>query len=62
MDDLTEAFVELIRLTSTDLPADVEKSLVSAREQEAQGSAAVDALDIHHEHAILVRSLSRALR
>ncbi len=55
MDDLTEAFVELIRLTSTDLPADVEKSLVSAREQEAQGSAAVGALDTILENVSLAR-------
>jgi fumarate hydratase class I len=55
VDDLTEAFVELIRLTSTDLPADVEKSLVSAREQEAQGSAAVGALDTILENVSLAR-------
>jgi fumarate hydratase class I len=45
MRDLTEAFVELIRRTSTDLPPDVEKSLRAAREREAEGSAARGALD-----------------
>lgn len=45
MRDLTEAFVELIRLASTDLPPDVEKSLRAAREREAEGSAARGALD-----------------
>jgi len=45
MRDLTEAFVELIRRTSTDLPADVEKVLTEAREREAAGSAAQGALD-----------------
>lgn len=45
MHDLTEAFVELIRRTSTDLPPDVEKSLRAAREREADGSAARGALD-----------------
>ncbi len=45
MPDLTEAFLELVRLTSTDLPPDVETSLKRAREQEASGSAAQSALD-----------------
>ncbi len=45
MRDLTEAFAELIRLASTDLPPDIEKSLRAAREREAEGSAARGALD-----------------
>ncbi len=45
MQDLSEAFVELIRRTSTDLPPDVEQALTAAREQEATGSAARGALD-----------------
>lgn len=45
MRDLTDAFIELIRRTSTDLPQDVELKLTSAREQEAEGSAARGALD-----------------
>jgi fumarate hydratase class I len=45
MRDMTEALVELIRRTSTDLPADVEQSLAEAREREAPGSAAQGAVD-----------------
>lgn len=45
MRDLTEAFVEFIRLTSTDLSPDVEKSLSTARDNEAEGSAAQGALE-----------------
>ena len=44
MHDLREAFLELIRRTSTDLPPDVQKSLEVAREAEAAGSAAPGAL------------------
>jgi fumarate hydratase, class I len=40
MRDLTNEVLELIRRTSTDLPADVEKRLHGALEQEAPGSAA----------------------
>lgn len=45
MQDLTENILELIRRTSTDLPADVERSLRSAHEQEEPGSAARGALE-----------------
>lgn len=45
MRDLTDAFVELIRRTSSDLPPDVEQALTAAREREAEGSAARGALD-----------------
>jgi len=45
MPDLTDAFVELIRRTSTLLPADMEKALRQAREKEESGSAAQGALD-----------------
>ena len=45
MQDLTDAILELIRRTSTDLPADVEKRLRAAVEQEAAGSAARGALE-----------------
>ena len=38
MRDLTEDFLELIRRTSTDLPADVERALRAARQEKAQGS------------------------
>ena len=45
MQDLTEPILELIRLASTDLPPDVEKSLRQAVEQEEPGSAARGALE-----------------
>jgi fumarate hydratase class I len=45
MRDMTDAFLELIRRTATDLSPDVEKSLMEAREREAGGSAAQGALD-----------------
>lgn len=45
MRDMTDAFLELIRRTATDLSPDVEKSLQEARDQEAEGSAAQGALD-----------------
>jgi fumarate hydratase class I len=45
MRDLTDAFIELIRFTSTNLPADVQKALEQARGQEEPGSAAQGALD-----------------
>jgi fumarate hydratase class I len=43
--DLTEQILELVRLTATDLPPDVEKSLQNARDQEEEGTAARGALD-----------------
>ena len=43
--DLTASILELIRRTSTDLPADVEASLRRAQEQEINGSAARGALE-----------------
>lgn len=45
MPELTEAFIELIRRTSTDLPQDVEQALSTASQTEADGSAARGALD-----------------
>jgi fumarate hydratase class I len=45
MQDLTEKILELIRRTSTDLPADVEKSLREALEREQPGSAAHGAME-----------------
>jgi len=44
MQDLTSEILELIRLTSTDLPADVETRLNQALSEEAPGSAASEAL------------------
>jgi fumarate hydratase class I len=55
MRDLTEAFVELVRRTCTDLPPDVEKALTEARESEEPGSAARGALDTILQNAALSR-------
>ena len=43
--DLTDALIELVRLTATDLPPDVEERLQSALENEQPGSAARGALE-----------------
>jgi fumarate hydratase class I len=45
MQDITDKILELIRLASTNLPPDVEKSLRKAVEQEEPGSAAKGALE-----------------
>lgn len=45
MQDLSEPILELIRRTSTDLPADVEYSIKMAMENEEPGSAARGALE-----------------
>ena len=45
MRDLTQEILELVRLTSTDLPPDVEKALRLAQEQEEPGSAQRNAMD-----------------
>lgn len=45
MRDITDNILELVRLTSTDLPPDVEASIRRAVEQEEQGSAARGALE-----------------
>ena len=45
MRDLTQEILELVRLTSTNLPVDVEMKLRAALEQEAPGSAARNALE-----------------
>ena len=42
--DITEQILELVRLTSTDLPPDVEEKLRTSKEQEVEGSAAEGAL------------------
>lgn len=44
MQDLTEEILELVRLAATNLPPDVENSLHEAIENEAEGSAARNAL------------------
>ncbi len=45
MQDITDNILELVRLTSTDLPPDVETSIRQAVEQEEVGSAARGALE-----------------
>jgi fumarate hydratase class I len=55
MPDLTAAFLELIRLTATDLAPDVEESLQDARQAEDPGSAAQGALDTILENVALAR-------
>ncbi len=58
MRDLTEAFVELVRRTSTDLSADVERALLEARDREEPGSAARGALDTILQNVELSRQKS----
>jgi fumarate hydratase class I len=58
MADLSGALLELIRLTSTDLPADVEQALHRARTSETPGSAAAGALDSILENVALAREKS----
>jgi len=61
MEDITEHFVELIRRTSTDLPADMEKSLKEAQAREETGSAAQGAFDAILENVRTSRSDSRPI-
>ncbi len=56
--DLTEQILELVRLTATDLPPDVEKTLRESRDQEEEGSAAQGALDTILENVEMAREKS----
>jgi fumarate hydratase class I len=56
--DLTEKILELIRRTSTSLPADVEERLRAAVEQEEPGSAARGALETILKNVELSRAQS----
>ena len=58
MGDLTHNLIELIRLTSTDLPPDVEQALTEARDREAPGSAAQSALDTILQNVAMARKNS----
>ncbi|NIS78993.1 MAG: fumarate hydratase [Anaerolineales bacterium] len=58
MQDLTEALIELVRLTATDLSPDVERTLIEARDREAPGSAARGALESVLENVSLARENS----
>lgn len=58
MDDLTRDILELIRLTSTDLPRPVEECLRAAYENEEPGSAAKSALETILKNIQLARDNS----
>jgi len=58
MCDLTHNFIELIRLTSTDLPPDVEQALTEARDRESPGSAAKSAMDTILQNVAMARKNS----
>ena len=55
MKDLTDSFVELVRLAATDLPLDVEAALGEARDLEDAESAAEGALDTILENVAIAR-------
>ena len=56
--DLTDQILELVRLTSTDLPRDVEEKLRKSKDQEAEGSAAEGALDTILKNVEMAREKS----
>lgn len=58
MRDLTDEFLELIRLAATDLSPDVEEMLKTSRDRETPGSAARGALDTILENVLLARKNS----
>ncbi|MCF6277449.1 MAG: fumarate hydratase [Anaerolineales bacterium] len=58
MQDLTQAILELVRRTSTDLPADVEAKLRASYADEEDGSAAQGALDTILKNVDLARKNS----
>jgi fumarate hydratase class I len=58
MENLVPHFIELIRRTSTDLPADTEAALRKAREQEDPDSAAQSTLDVILENVRMSRERS----
>ena len=58
MQDLTQEILELVRRTSTDLPADVEAKLRASHADEEPGSAAQGALDTILKNVDLARNSS----
>ncbi len=58
MQDLTPHILELIRLTSTSLPVDVEKTLLTAQEKEEDGSAAQNVLRSILKNVTIARETS----
>lgn len=59
--DLTDAFVELVRRTSTELAPDMEQALVDAKAREDAGSAAAGAFDTILNNVEIARTLSRPI-
>jgi fumarate hydratase class I len=58
MQDLTDAFVELIRRAATQLPEDMKKAIREAKEREEPGSAAEGALDTIIKNIEMARAKS----
>lgn len=58
MQDLTDAFVELVRRVSTSLPADMEKAIKAAKSREEANSAAKGALDTILKNVDMARAKS----
>lgn len=58
MEDLTNHFLELVRLTATDLAPDIEKSLREATAREEPGSAARGAMDTIIQNVEMARKES----
>jgi fumarate hydratase class I len=58
MQDLTDAFVELVRRAATRLPPDMEKALAEAKGREESGSAAEGALDTILRNVEMARDAS----
>lgn len=58
MENLTEHFLELVRLTATNLPPDVHNALLKAYENEEDGSAAKGALDTILKNVKMAREQS----
>jgi len=58
MKDLTNQFLELVRLTATSLPHDVENAIVEAYQNEEDGSAAKGAFDTILKNVQMAREKS----
>lgn len=58
MGDITEAVLELVRITATDLPPDIERGLQAAEAREAPGSAARGAMQSILKNVSLARAKS----
>ena len=56
--DITEHLLELVRITATDLPPDIEKRLQEARDEEDEGSAAQGAMDTILSNVTMARKKS----